>query len=51
MVRVAIAAVSWLLLVSAQAAGTGTVAVLTDLNFDSIVNSTTPWMIDVYAPW
>lgn len=29
----------------------GNVITLTDLNFDALVNSSRPWMIDIYAPW
>lgn len=29
----------------------GSVIALTDRNFDSLVNHTAPWMIDIYAPW
>jgi len=29
----------------------GNVVVLTDLNFDVLVNGSHPWMVDIYAPW
>jgi hypothetical protein len=30
---------------------TGGVIALTDRNFDRLVNHTSPWMIEIYAPW
>lgn len=38
-------------LASARSAVTGRVVTLTELNFDELVSTGEPWMIDIYAPW